>query len=190
MPRAGLILLDRDGVLNRMLVDPEHGTVDSPMHPDQVQILPGVPEALARLTAAGYGIAIVTNQPAAAKGKTTRTNLEAVHRRVLESVQAAGGRVASSHICYHRGEDQCACRKPKPGLIEEAFRENPGFDKAQSWMVGDGIIDIQAGQQAGVQTAMLAPHKADTLQLLKERGVTPAIWADDLPAFVDRLLKG
>ncbi len=66
-----MILLDRDGVLNALLVDPEHGTIDSPLHPAQVQMLPGVVQALAQLTGAGYGLSIVSNQPAWAKGKTS-----------------------------------------------------------------------------------------------------------------------
>jgi len=82
-PSAPLVLLDRDGVLNALVVDPEHGTADSPLHPSQVRLLPGVPEALARLTRAGFVLRIVSNQPAAAKGKTTRANLEAVHEKVV-----------------------------------------------------------------------------------------------------------
>src|SRR5713101_5169445 len=97
-----LILLDRDGVLNRLVVDAEHGTIDSPLHPDQVEVPGGAAEALAQLTQAGYGVAIVTNQPAWAKKKTTRRNLEAVHEAVLAGVTRLGGRVLSSHICFHR----------------------------------------------------------------------------------------
>src|SRR5271154_4103409 len=99
-----LILLDRDGVLNRMVVDLEHGTVDSPLHPEQVELLPGVPEALARLSAANFTLAVVSNQPAAAKNKATRGNLEAVHEAVLTAACRLGGRISSSHICFHRSE--------------------------------------------------------------------------------------
>src|SRR5215469_5534383 len=118
---AGLILLDRDGVLNRVVVDPEHGTIDSPLHPDQVEVFPWVPEALLRLGRAGFALAIVSNQPAAAKGKTTRSNLERVQSRVLAEAESAGARIASSHFCFHRAEDGCDCRKPKTGLLQEAF---------------------------------------------------------------------
>ncbi|MGK5086335.1 HAD-IIIA family hydrolase [Bdellovibrionota bacterium FG-2] len=121
-----LILLDRDGVLNRVVVDPEHGTIDSPLHPSQVELITGVPEALARLTQAGYALAIVTNQPSAAKGKTTRKNLEDTHQAVLAAAQSQGGVIQSSHICFHRSEDQCACRKPKTGLLEAAIEAHGG----------------------------------------------------------------
>src|SRR4051812_19021666 len=129
---SGLIVLDRDGVLNRVIVDPEHGTIDSPLHPDQVEILPGVPGALLRLNQAGYGLSLASNQPASAKGKTTRKNLEDVHEKVVRLVQGDGGRILSSHICFHRAEDGCGCRKPKTGLLKDAFEANPGFDRAAS----------------------------------------------------------
>ena len=135
-----LILLDRDGVLNRVVVDVEHGTVDSPLHPSQVALLPGAAEAVARLTEAGYDLAVVTNQPAWAKGKTTRADLEAAHALVLARAQAAGGVILSSHICYHRAEDGCACRKPGTGLLAEAFAQNAGFDRSSSWMAGDRAV--------------------------------------------------
>jgi transaldolase len=183
-----LILLDRDGVLNYAVVDPEHGTIDSPLHPSQVSLIPGVGKALARLTAAGYGLAIVTNQPAAAKKKTTRANLQAVHEAVVAGVSSEGGRILSSHICFHRSEDACACRKPKPGLILEALECNPGFDRVGAWMVGDGVTDVQAGAALGLQTAFLGPRKCDACKIVGLYELTPTWWGADLPAFADHLL--
>jgi D-glycero-D-manno-heptose 1,7-bisphosphate phosphatase len=181
-----LILLDRDGVLNRMVVDAEHGTIDSPLHPSQVQLLPGVPEALARLTAAGFTLAIVSNQPAAAKNKTTRANLEAVHETVLAAACRLGGKIASSHICFHRAEDDCSCRKPKPGLLREAMARHGA---ETGWMVGDGVTDIHAGAVLGLRTGFLAPRKCDACKILHERELSPSWWGPDLPAFVDHLLN-
>jgi transaldolase len=185
----GLILLDRDGVLNRVVVDPEQGTIDSPLHPGQVSLLPGVAEAVARLTAAGYGLAIVTNQPAAAKRKTTRANLEAVHEAVVKGVSSRGGRILSSHVCFHRAEDECACRKPKPGLLLEALERHPGFDRAGAWMVGDGVTDVQAGAALGLRTAFLGPRKCDACKILSQCELTPTWWGADLLAFTDHLLS-
>jgi histidinol-phosphate phosphatase family protein len=180
-----LILLDRDGVLNRMVVDAEHGTIDSPLHPRQVELIAGVPEALARLTAAGFTLAVVTNQPAAAKNKTTRANLEAVHEVVLAEACRLGGRIASSHVCFHRAEDGCSCRKPKPGLLLEALRLHQNDD---GWMVGDGITDVQAGAVLGLQTGFLGPRKCDACNLYRERGLSPTWWGPDLQAFADYVL--
>jgi D-glycero-D-manno-heptose 1,7-bisphosphate phosphatase len=183
-----MILLDRDGVLNRIVVDPEHGTIDSPLHPAQVQLLPGVALALAHLTAAGYGLAIVSNQPAWAKGKTSWENLQAVHEVVVTEATRTGGRILSSHLCLHRREDGCACRKPKTGLLREAFIANPGYDLEASWIVGDSITDVEAGASFNLLTAFLSPRKCDSCKLLEERSLQPSYWGSDLPGFVSHLL--
>lgn len=183
-----LILLDRDGVLNRLVIDPEHGTIDSPLHPAQVRLLDGVADALARLTRAGFGLAVVTNQPAWAKGKTTRRNLEDVHEAVLAAATAAGGRVLSSHVCFHRAEDGCDCRKPRTGLLREALARDAGRDPAGAWMVGDGVTDVQAGAALGLRTAFLGPRKCDACKVLADGGLRPTFWGPDLPAFTDHLL--
>src|SRR5258708_31063042 len=163
-----------------MIVDPEQGTIDSPLHPDQVEIISSVPEALSQLTRAGYGLAIASNQPAAAKGKTTRENLEKVHARVLELAQRQGGRILSSHICYHRSEDRCACRKPRTGLLEEAFQRHASYTRETSWMVGDGVPDMQAGQPFCLPTAPVAKPKTDTPPNVEAGKLTPPASASDL----------
>jgi histidinol-phosphate phosphatase family protein len=185
-----LILLDRDGVLNRLVVDPEHGTIDSPLHPGQVELVDGAAEALARLSAAGYGLAVVTNQPAAAKGKTTARNLAAVHETVVARAGRAGWRILSSHVCFHRAEDGCGCRKPRTGLLEEALAWHPGHPREGAWMVGDGVTDVQAGAALGLHTAFLGPRKCDACNLLGDRGLTPTWWGPDLRSFADYLLGG
>jgi D-sedoheptulose 7-phosphate isomerase len=186
MSAAPLILLDRDGVLNALVVDPEHGTADSPLHPSQVQLLPGVPAALARLTRAGFVLRIVSNQPAAAKGKTTPANLEAVHEQVVAAAQVEGAVIASSHLCLHRAEDDCSCRKPRTGLLEQALAAH-GSAPARTWMVGDGITDVQAGAALGVETVLLAARKPDVANLLAEHGVSPSLWLGSLAEFVERV---
>lgn len=184
----GLILLDRDGVLNRVVIDPEQGIIDSPQHSDQVEVFPWVPMALLRLNQAGYGLAVVTNQPAAAKGKTTRQNLIKVHEKVLSLAQASGARILSSHICYHHAEDGCSCRKPKTGLLQEAFERNRPFERGMSWLVGDGVTDIQAGVACSIKTAFLGPKKCDSCKVLEDLKLNPDFWGSDLKSFVDHLL--
>jgi len=185
-----LVLLDRDGVLNALVVDAEQGTIDSPLHPSQVEMLPGAAEALAALGRAGFTLRIVTNQPAAAKGKTTRENLEAVHRKVVELAESRGAKIDSSHVCFHRHEDGCACRKPRAGLLEEALRAHGDRRPAVCWMAGDGVADIQAGAALGLRTAFLAPRKSDVAAILGERGVAPSLWTDGLAGFAEHLARG
>jgi D-glycero-D-manno-heptose 1,7-bisphosphate phosphatase len=188
---SGLVILDRDGVLNSVVIDSEQGTVDSPLHPDQVSMLPQVGSSVRRLNEAGYQVAIATNQPSAAKGKTTRENLQAVHGKILSLIEAEGGKIAGSYICYHRSEDGCLCRKPKPGLLDEALRAHlsAGSSKSSVWMVGDGVTDVEAGVKAGVRTAFLAPRKCDACHVLEDRSLAPSFWGKSLAEFVDFLLS-
>lgn len=176
----GLIFLDRDGVLNEIVVDPEHGTIDSPLHPDQVRVFPWVPGALARISKLGFDLAIISNQPAAAKGKTTLANLQATHERVVALAESGGARIGSSHLCFHRSEDGCGCRKPKTGLLEEAFKRG-FFVREGSWIVGDGVTDVQAGKDFGVQTAFLGPKKCDACKILDSD--RPDFWGENLEEF-------
>lgn len=172
-----------------MVVDPEHGTIDSPLHPDHVRLCADIPETVARLCAAGFQLSIVSNQPGAAKGKTTQANLLRTHTRIVELAQAKGGTISSSHLCFHRQEDQCQCRKPKTGLLEEAFKDHPHSNKTDAWMVGDGLVDLEAGQRFGVKTAFLHPRKPDAMRLLGERDLAPTFWGHSLKEFADYVLK-
>jgi len=170
-----------------MVVDPEQGTVDSPLHPSQVSIVPTAPPALRRLHDLGFDLVIISNQPAAAKGKTTRANLDAVQADIVRRLESAGAVIRGSYICFHRAEDNCSCRKPKTGLLEQAFAAHPG-PKEKSWMVGDGVTDILAGQRFRLKTAFLAAHKCDICHVFPAQEMTPPdVWTTDLKTFVDQL---
>jgi D-glycero-D-manno-heptose 1,7-bisphosphate phosphatase len=186
--RPGLIVLDRDGVLNRLLPNPAEPRPDSPMRASEVSVFAWVPDVLRDLTAAGYGLAIASNQPAWAKGKTTRGDLEAAHAEVLRLCTAAGGVILSSHICYHRAEDGCACRKPAIGLLEQAFGRHGQYSRASSWMVGDRAPDVLAGAAFGLQTALLAEADSPELAELASRAVRPSFHGRDLRDFARFLL--
>lgn len=170
-----LAVLDRDGVLNQTVAHP-HEPADSPMGPEEVALVPGAAEAVRTLAAHGVAIAIASNQPAAAKGKTTVERLDAAHAQIVQLLGAPG---ITSHLCRHKKEDGCACRKPKPKLLLDARAAHPGHDDA--WMVGDRATDAEAGRAAGMRTALVAGSDGD------------ADWkGPDLAAFVRFLgaLKG
>lgn len=167
-----------------MVIDAEHGTIDSPMHPSQVSIKPGAKSAVAQLSRWGVSMAVCTNQPAAAKGKTTLENLKQAHTRVLDL--AGLGSLNNSYLCLHRAEEGCQCRKPKPGMLLEALSKG-NFDLSNSWMVGDGITDVQAGKSAGLKTAFLGAKRPDIIQALIDNQAEPDIHAADLIDFVSKL---
>jgi D-glycero-D-manno-heptose 1,7-bisphosphate phosphatase len=141
------VFLDRDGVINANIE--RAGRPVAPVTLDQFQLLPGVPEAVTRLKAAGFLVVVVTNQPDVATGRTPKSVVEAMHAEIRRQMP-----VDDIRICYHVDADQCACRKPKPGLLLEAA-EQYGIDLGSSFMVGDRWRDTAAGKAAGCLTIFI-----------------------------------
>jgi D-glycero-D-manno-heptose 1,7-bisphosphate phosphatase len=141
------VFLDRDGVINRAVI--RDGRPHPPGSVDELELLPGVPEALKRLKEVGYLLVVVTNQPDVARGGQTRTAVEAIHARLASMLP-----IDDFRACYHDDRDGCACRKPKPGMIVDAAREH-GVDLSASVMVGDRWRDIEAGRRAACATVLV-----------------------------------
>lgn len=141
------VFLDRDGVINQAVV--RDGKPYPPARPEELSILPGVPEALAELKGAGFLLLVVTNQPDVARGTQKREVIEAMHQDLVARLP-----LDDVLCCYHDGPDGCSCRKPAPGLLLEASRMR-GIDLSQSFMVGDRWRDIEAGEAAGCRTIFI-----------------------------------
>lgn len=153
--------LDRDGVLNALVPDPTSGHSESPLHPDDVQLLPGVASAARALAAAGFALVGVSNQPAAAKGTISLEQLEAVQARVLELLGAEGVSFDGFYLCKHHPEavlaglrGPCDCRKPAPGMLLQAAAELE-LDLPRSWMIGDTDADVGAARAAGCSAVLV-----------------------------------
>jgi D-glycero-D-manno-heptose 1,7-bisphosphate phosphatase len=141
------VFLDRDGVLNQPVV--RDGKPFPPASPEELVILPGVPQALRKLKEAGLLLIGVTNQPDVARGTQRREVVEAIHMALLETLP-----VDEILVCYHDDRDNCRCRKPLPGLLLEAA-ENHFIKLGASFMVGDRWRDVEAGQNAGCSTIFI-----------------------------------
>lgn len=135
------VFLDRDGVINRAIV--RDGKPYPPMTTDELELMPGAPEALARLNSAGFRLIVVTNQPDVARGLQTRETVETLHN-VLRSQLP----IDDFRVCYHDDADGCTCRKPLPGLLFAAATEH-GLALPACFLVGDRWRDVEAGQRAG-----------------------------------------
>ena len=184
LPKA--VLLDRDGVIN----------FDSPdyiLAPDQWQAIPGSLEAIARLSGAGIKVAIVSNQSALGRGMLDEQTFEEIHGKLMLSIEEAGGFIDHVAYCPHAPVDNCACRKPKPGMVLEALNvlglaEAPG----QALFIGDSIRDVEAAHAAGVPAMLVESGYGDEILILEQaRRLLPDIHAfKDLAAAVDSLLGG
>jgi D,D-heptose 1,7-bisphosphate phosphatase len=176
-PLRPAVFLDRDGTLN---IDRAYLT-----RPEQIQLLPGVGAAIARLRSAGFACVVVTNQSALARGMMTEADLRSVHEEMNRQLGADGagldGIYHSPHVLDHPD------RKPAPGMLLRAAAELH-LDLAASWMVGDSPRDVLAGQSAGCRACILVR----TGQAFDERQITletPLHIADDLAAAVAIILQ-
>jgi D-glycero-D-manno-heptose 1,7-bisphosphate phosphatase len=178
------VFLDRDGVLNRLVLNPATGKYESPHRVEDFEFMPGVLPALAGLQARGVSLFVVSNQPSAALGKTTMADLRAIHGKFETGLRGAGVEMRAFYYCYHHPKGTippyagpCQCRKPSPFFLREALRS---FDlrAADSWMIGDRDTDVECGRAAGCQTIGIeCPESA------ADRGKTqPTLAAADFPA--------
>ncbi len=175
------VFLDRDGVIN----------ADSPAYIKswaEFHFIPGSLDAIARLTRAGRSVIVITNQSAINRGLVPPSELETMHRRMRQAVCDAGGRITDIFFCPHRPDENCGCRKPRPGMILAA-RDRYGIDLASAVLVGDSVKDILAGRAAGCRTVLVQTGNGSTaIQRLKASGQTPDHVAADLGRAVDWIL--
>jgi len=141
------VFLDRDGVINRAIV--RDGKPYPPERLEDLEVLPGVADALARLKSAGFALVVITNQPDVARRRQRVATVEAMHERLGALLP-----IDEFRVCWHDDEDQCDCRKPKPGLITRP----PAYDLPRSVVVGDRWRDVEAGRRAGCGATILVDY--------------------------------
>ena len=156
-----IILLDRDGVINQ----------DSDQYVKSVEEwlpLPGSIKSIAALSKAGFRVFVVTNQSGIARGYYDEITLQAMHDKMVSLVEAEGGSISGIQYCPHGPDDNCACRKPKSGMIEAietqlglSFQEHPAI------MVGDSLRDLQAGEARGCAPVLVLTGKGRETQYKK-----------------------
>jgi len=163
-----------------MVYDATHGVLDSPRRPEQVELMVGAAAFLEGIRAQNYLIVLVTNQPGISKGSLSYADLDSVHSRLAELL--APQRWDEVRFCPHHPEfgSPCECRKPKPGMLLDAAAAYD-IDLAQSWMVGDGLVDVQAGNAAGCRTVLVTKLKVSVLEAFFEtEGAEPNVVAVNL----------
>lgn len=174
-----LIILDRDGVIN-------HDSDDFIKSPAEWIPIPGSLEAIARLNQAGYRVVVASNQSGIARGLFNIVTLNAIHQKLHDSAQRVGADIDAIFFCPHAADDNCDCRKPKPGMLQEIGKR---FDVSLKGVpiVGDSLRDLQAGYVCGCAVHLVRTGKGE--RTLAKGGLPPGTQVhDDLAAFVDHLL--
>lgn len=140
------VFLDRDGTLN-----PDPGYISSP---DQIELLPGVGEALKKLHSNGFHLVVVSNQSGVGRGLIHRDAITAIHARLDEHLAPFGVQIDRYELCFHRPDDHCHCRKPGTRLLEDGAAAL-NLDIRKSYFIGDKVVDFTAGANAGCKSTVL-----------------------------------
>ncbi len=177
------LFLDRDGVIIENRADYVRSWED-------VHIYPQALAALGHIHAAPYQVIIVTNQSAVGRGLITLEMAREINQRLIEMIQAAGGRVDHVYMCPHAPEENCECRKPKPGLLLRAAQDL-NLDLSRSILVGDAFTDLLAGQAAGLgKTALVRTGRgASQANLPRPAGLKPFPIYENLSAALSCLIQ-
>jgi len=167
--RKPTIFLDRDGTINTRAPQGEYIT-----EPEQFVYLPGALEALAKLKTAGYRVILISNQAGIGRGVMTEAQVEAIHTKLKADAAAAGGSIDAIYYCPHHWEDDCTCRKPKPGMLHTAQRDFH-LDLSRTMFIGDDPRDGEAAAAAGCPYEMVTDERSlldivNTLSGVKSSG--------------------
>lgn len=176
------VFLDRDGVLNEKM--PEHRYVT---RWEEFRVLPGVPEAIARLNRTGVLAIVVTNQRGIARGLYSAADVDSMHARLQELLKAHGAHIDGFFICPHE-EGQCNCRKPLPGMFEQAVTLFGGISADTSVMIGDSAADIEFGRRLGMATILVEGDPALSKPGTAAAGAAATLRCNSLLEAVDALL--
>ena len=170
------VFLDRDGVLNEAIL--RDGKPYPPKTPEEMKLTSGASKLLTRLKANGFLLLVVTNQPDVARGSQERELVEQMELRLRSQLP-----LDDVLTCYHDDEDNCDCRKPRPGLMLRAAQRY-GIDLSRSYMIGDRWRDIDAGAKAGVRTVWIDQGYAE-----RAPAAAPSARVQSLSEAVDWILQ-
>lgn len=170
------VFVDRDGVINEIAWNDDIEQLDSPLKIEQFKFLPNAIEGLKCFADKGYYIFVVTNQPAAAKGKTSLATLYDINTYMIDALSREGVDIDDLYMCPHYPKEHprtkekflirtCDCRKPKPGMLLRALRKY-NVDLSRSYMIGDSCTDVEAGEAVGIKTIFIGDVKCDLCKKL------------------------
>jgi histidinol-phosphate phosphatase family protein len=140
------VFLDRDGTILK--------EKSYTLKPEQVELIEKVGEGIKLLNDHGFKVFVVTNQSVISRKYITPATLHQIHNQMLHLLSPFGGKIEKVYYCPHLASHNCTCRKPKPGMVEEAVREF-GIDIEHSYIVGDRSEDIELGNKIGLKTVLV-----------------------------------
>lgn len=180
------VFLDRDGVINEMIYDKEHGFVDSPTSPSQFRIIKGVTKAIKLAKKISYKVIIISNQPGMAKGYYNKKTFDEIRGKMYSKFRSSRVTIDDDFYCLHhpnakliKYRKRCFCRKPNIGLIKKAAKIH-SLNLEKSYFIGDGIIDMEAANKAGCKSIFVGNVNSTITELFSKKDIHPEYVAHDL----------
>jgi len=172
------IFLDRDGTICE--------DVGYLSRPEQIKLFPFAAEAVRLLNENGFIVILITNQSGIARGFFDENALREIHEKLVSELAEQNAKLDAIYFCPHNSVDNCACRKPKTGMIEQATKDF-SIDLKNSWMIGDKWIDVETGFRAKTKTALvLTGYGQKDIQQLERK---PDIIAESLFETVEKIIE-
>lgn len=171
--RGVTVFLDRDGTTNR-----DTGYIKTP---EELQMFPGVVEAVARLKRSGARVVLITNQSGVGRGLFSLEALDAIHARLRAVFEAGGAPLDGLYYCPHHPDDGCTCRKPGTAMVERAVTDL-GLEMSRAYVIGDQKRDVELAGRIGAKSVLVTtgPTSAQALEELHQAGTAPDCVATDL----------
>ncbi len=195
MRRKRAVFIDRDGVLNDLEYNPDEGRIGSPLSAKQLRVHPYAGDSVRKIKGLGFKAILVSNQPGVAKRQLTYSEFEKMNAMVRAELARRGGALDGEYYCLHHPDAlvkkykaDCECRKPKPGLLLRAAKEN-GVDISSSFFVGDALDDVKAGNAAGCKTILLGHVTTFLTRLMEEQDAQPDYMLPSLKQVPDLLAR-
>tara|TARA_B100000575_G_C23069664_1_gene616049 strand:+ start:445 stop:987 length:543 start_codon:yes stop_codon:yes gene_type:complete len=163
------IIFDRDGIINDVVI--RHVTVSSPRNLKEFILKEDFKKFIKKLPSS-LNLFVATNQPDIARGLLKKTILKKMHEDILEIYP-----IREIFVCMHDNKDMCACRKPKPGMIEEIIKKY-NLSKSETCIVGDSSKDVEAGLNAGINSFLLATEYNKDIQLKYKKNTNICLFRD------------
>jgi D-glycero-D-manno-heptose 1,7-bisphosphate phosphatase len=182
-------------VLNDLEYNQEEGSIGSPLSTKQLRVAPYAGDSVRRIKELGFKAILVSNQPGVAKRQLTYSEFQRMNGLVRDRIARGGGSLDAEYYCLHHPDSlvkkyrlDCDCRKPKPGLLIRAAKEN-GIDMGASFFVGDALVDVKAGRAAGCRTILLGHVTTFLTEMIEREDAKPDFVLPSLKQVPDLLKR-
>jgi len=174
------VFIDRDGTINV-----NYGYINNP---DDFKMYPNVAKGIKLLQENGFKIIIITNQSGIARGYFSEKSLEEIHDKMKKELSKEDTGVDAIYYCPHHPDENCNCRKPKPGMLEQAIKDFD-IEIKDSYIIGDRMLDVEAGKIIGCKTVLIPEDKELVKKEMTESDIDPDIVCDDFYSGIEWIIK-